>query len=106
MNSNVLVTMKYKVIKDFKLPNSVDKIKSTDYIMSSYKDTVFIYGQPSGLFILAQSEVIFEDGTFKVVSNKHLLSILHSFIYGKCVACCFIRGMSKNFRIMLQLSNW
>ena len=47
---------------------------------------------------MSQSKVIFEDGTFKIVSNNHQLLILHGFINGKCVACCFIRVMSKSFQ--------
>ena len=98
MDSHALATIKCRAMKEFELPNSVDKINATHFLLASYKDTVFIYGQPSGLFIMSQSKVIFEDGTFKIVSNNHQLLILHGFINGKCVACCFIRVMSKSFQ--------
>ena len=58
---------RYELPKDI---NDIINIDSNTLKLGYEKGEMIILGQPSGLYALAQSEIILMDGTFKAVKNK------------------------------------
>ena len=74
------------------IPLKINQLTECNHpiVMSSDENGIAVFAQVSGLFLLAQSNYILMDGTFKVSKPDHQLYILHSLINKCCCSCVFI----------------
>ena len=91
---------RYELPKDI---NDIINIDSNTLKLGYEKGEMIILGQPSGLYALAQSEIILMDGTFKAVKNKGQLYIIHCYIGDMCISCIFAIMMKRSEESYVKL---
>ena len=92
-SSRDLSVLKCNFKRDKYIPKSFKELTEIDnhpMILSHDNDDMIILGFVSGLYILAQSDVILVDGTFKLVRRCGQMFIVHGIINNNCVGCLYI----------------
>ena len=95
VSSHTLSATKYRYMDKMKLPRQLSDIQNMNMVLFYDNDNSICFGRVSSLFILSQSPVILEDGTFNIVNNDGQLFILHGKINEKFVSCLYIKMKSR-----------
>ena len=94
--SSMVTSVKHRAMKKYNLPRSYEDVNSTEFVLGRTNNSIVVYGLVSGIYVLAQSNVILVDATFKIVNNKKQLFIMHGIVNGECISCLFIKMTGKS----------
>lgn len=112
LNEQAMVTSrqaavwKYRYGRDHFVPKTFNDMLNHNIVLANYNDFIIIMGELSGLFIMGQSRVILQDGTFDIVENTGQLYIFHAMIGKQYSSCLFVKMMSrskKSYDLMFRM---
>ena len=107
LNEQAMVTSrqaavwKYRYGRDHFVPKTFNDMLNHNIVLANYNDFIIIMGELSGLFIIGQSRVILQDGTFDIVENTGQLYIFHAMIGKQYSSCLFVKMMSRSKKVMI-----